>query len=216
MALLCFGCAALLWCIEPKYIFASKEISLYPGNNSFLKYSPEYEKGMKIANKLERFFVSVNGELVPSLFSNSRYQKRAKALDYIFQDIEEKGFPEDESEVLSIMTAVVLLSKDYGRLEERRAVLLQLAAQFPEGSCVNHWAHVFLDITPEDESCSAPFHTTAEILHMHFRAIVRELFVLLCIMGVISLFIAVRRRWRTGKQGLATTEDESASPEGLN
>ena len=203
VAFFCFGCAVLLVCIEGESIFAYKEIYI---DKSYLKYSPEYERGMKIFQKLDRFAVTVNGKWVPDLFPNCK--KKEKALNYILQDIEEKGFPEDDSETSSIMLAVSVLCSELGRTEEERAFYLHMVEQFPEGSCPNHWGQRFLEQMSEFEGTSScPFPTTGEILHMYFRAIVRELFVLLCLMGVIALFIAVRRMWFERRKESAATED---------
>lgn len=206
VALLCFGCAALLVYIEGESIFAYKELYIDFGNRSNVKYSPEYERGMKSFHNLGRFGVKVNGKWVPVPFYNCK--KIEKALNYILQDIEENGFPENESETSSIMVAVNVLYSSLGRTEEKRAFYLQIMEQFPEGSCPNHLGQRFLEQMSEFEGTSScPFPTTGEILHMYFRVIVRELFVLLCLMGVIALFIHVRRQRIERKKELATTED---------
>jgi hypothetical protein len=206
MAFFCFGCATLLWRIEPEYVFAYKEIYIDFGNRSNVKYSPEYERGMKIFHNLGRCGVKVNGKWVPVPFYNCK--KIEKALNYILQDIEENGFPENDSETSSIMVAVSVLYSSLGRTEEKRAFYLQIVEQFPEGSCPNHLGQRFLEQMSEFEgSSSCPFPTTGEILHMYFRVIVRELFVLLCVMGEIALFIAVWHMWLEWRKESATTED---------
>ena len=205
-AILCFGCAALLVCTEGKFIFAYKEIYIF--DKSYLKYSSEYAKGMKILKKLNRFGIKLNGKWLPELFSN--HKKKEKALNYILQDIEEKGFPEDVSETISIIAAVSNLSSELERREEKRAFYLQVVEHFPEDSPQNRFAQRLLDVMPESESTSSPTHRRGEILHMYFRAIVRELFVVLCVMGGIAPLIAVRRLRLERERGLAISDDEIA------